>query len=134
LENKLEKKNENQGKPETIGNKYKEYYKTVKNENHAKKILDSNVRSIPAKIIEKKSNISKKKKSEEKIQKLEKKKKKSIDKKKLKKKKSSKEKKKKENCLLELQVNKKNLIFWVIYHIIWNSIYLQNRCQHLLPV
>jgi len=30
-------KNENQGKPETIGNKYKEYYKTVKNENHAKK-------------------------------------------------------------------------------------------------
>jgi len=25
------------GKPETIGNKYKEYYKTVKNENHAKK-------------------------------------------------------------------------------------------------
>jgi len=53
---KIGEQNENQGKPETIGNKYKEYYKTVKNENHAKKILDSNVRSVPAPIIEKKQS------------------------------------------------------------------------------
>jgi len=54
---KIGEQNENQGKPETIGNKYKEYYETVKNENHAKKILDSNVRSVPAPIIEKKKKI-----------------------------------------------------------------------------